>query len=153
MSYETPVNSELCDSQLATGWYRFVGAAGTIMPTTRVPAFRCGTKHSGWLKGAHPTVKDREVTRQVCFSDTQTSGCKTSATVSVKNCGLYFIYKLKSPACFSRFCATDWLQRKQCNAIRTLIYRSSDKCTLSVFRHIGFFIFHESFCTAVIGHL
>ena len=132
MSYETPVNSELCDSQLATAWYRFVGAAGTIMPTTRVPAFRCGTKHSGWLNGAHPTVKDREVTRQVCFSNTQTSGCKTSATVSVKNCGLYFIYKLQSPACFSRFCATDWLQRKQCNAIRTLIYRSSDKCTLSV---------------------
>ena len=31
------------------------------MPTTRVPAFRCGTNWSGWLNGAHPTVEDGEV--------------------------------------------------------------------------------------------
>ena len=35
--------------------YRFVGTAGTKMPTTRVPAYRCG---SGWLDDAHPTVED-----------------------------------------------------------------------------------------------
>ena len=38
--------------------YRFVGAAGTRMPTTRVPAFRCGTDWPGWLDGAHPTVEE-----------------------------------------------------------------------------------------------
>ena len=58
MTYSTPVDSELCDYQLPEGWYRFVGAAGTKMPTTRVPAFRCGTNWSGWLNGAHPTVED-----------------------------------------------------------------------------------------------
>ena len=51
----------MCDNQLAEGWYRFVGAAGTKMPTTRVPAYRCGTHWSGWLNGSHPTVEDGEV--------------------------------------------------------------------------------------------
>ena len=83
ISYSTPVGSELCDYQLPEGWYRFVGAAGTKMPTTRVPAFRCGTDWSGWLDGAHPTVEDGEVSRRVCFSDRLT-GCRDIAKISVK---------------------------------------------------------------------
>ena len=75
VSYSTPSGSELCDYQLPEGWYRFVGAAGTKMPTTRVPAYRCGTDWSGWLDGAHPTVEYGEVSRTVCFSDRST-GCK-----------------------------------------------------------------------------
>ena len=39
------------------------------MPTTRVPAFKCGTANSGWLNGAHPRLEDGEVPRRVCFSD------------------------------------------------------------------------------------
>nr|XP_058967977.1 uromodulin-like [Pocillopora verrucosa] len=58
-SYVTPINNPtLCDDLLSTGWYRFVGAAGTKMPTTRVPAYRCGTDWSGWLDDVHPTVED-----------------------------------------------------------------------------------------------
>ena len=107
ISYSTPLGSELCDYQLPEGWYRFVGAAGTKMPTTRVPAFRCGTDWSGWLDGAHPTVEDGEVSRMVCFSDRLT-GCRHIAKISVKNCGSYFIYKLfHSPGCDSRYCGTD----------------------------------------------
>ena len=53
------------------------------MPTTRVPAFRCGTDWSGWLDGAHPTVEDGEVSRRVCFSDRLT-GCRHIAKISVK---------------------------------------------------------------------
>ncbi|CAH3166844.1 unnamed protein product, partial [Pocillopora meandrina] len=52
-----------CDSSFLEGWYRFVGAAGTKMPTTRVPAYRCGTDWSGWLNGTHPTVEDGKVRR------------------------------------------------------------------------------------------
>lgn len=49
-NYKTPLKFVLCDKQLQEGWYRFVGAAGTKMPTTRVPAFRCGTNWSaGWM--------------------------------------------------------------------------------------------------------
>ena len=97
----------LCDDQLPEGWYRFVGAAGTKMPTTRVPAYRCGTDWSGWLDGAHPTVEDGVVKKTVCFSDRST-GCKYPKYISVRNCGSYFIYKLpKPPGCPSRYCGTD----------------------------------------------
>ena len=107
MSYSTPQDTALCDRQLPKGWYRFVGAAGTKMSTTRVPAFKCGTDWSGWLDGSHPTVKDGKVKRKVCFSDRPT-GCKYSNTIYVKNCGSYFIYELqKQTKCNSRYCGTD----------------------------------------------
>ena len=111
INYSTPHGSELCDRKLLEGWYRFVGAAGTKMPTTRVPANSCGTSRSGWLKGAHPTVEDGEVQRTVCFSDRST-GCQQSINIFVKNCGSYFIYKLHPPNCFSRYCGTDWMRSK-----------------------------------------
>ena len=113
-SYVTPLNQEVCDDQLRGGWYRFVGAAGTKMPTTRVLAFRCGTVRSGWLEGAHPTVEDGEVQRKVCFSDRST-GCEDSKNIFVKKCGSYFIYKLYPPACFARYCGTDWTWSKKFN--------------------------------------
>ena len=106
ISYLTPVGSELCDNQLPEGWYRFVEAAGTKMPTTRVPVFRCGTAYSGWLDGVDPTVEEGEVYRRVCFSDRST-GCKYSEVTFVKNCESYFIYKLRPPTCNSRYCGTD----------------------------------------------
>ena len=109
ISYETPIGSELCDDQLHKGWYRFVGAAGTNMPTTRVPAYKCGTDWSGWLNGAHPTVEDGEVKRTVCFNSRLT-GCKDTINISVKNCSSYYIYELFQPSsCSVRFCSTDWL--------------------------------------------
>ena len=99
-----------CDTQLAEGWYRFVGAAGTKMPTKRVPAFRCGTNWSGWLKTAHPTVDGEEVHGTVCFSNRprETPVCKKSIRISIKNCGSYFIYKLHdTQGCSFRYCGTD----------------------------------------------
>ena len=76
----------MCENQLLNGWYRFVGAAGTKMPTTRVPAYRCGTDWSGWLDGAHPTVQDGEVQMKVCFSNrlSELPVCKYSTTIFVK---------------------------------------------------------------------
>ena len=107
MSYSTPYGSGLCDKQLPEGWYRFVGAAGTKMSTTRVRAFRCGAAWSGWLDGSHPTVEDGKVQRTVCFNNRNT-GCKDKKEVFVKNCGSYFIYKLQQPTiCNSRYCGTD----------------------------------------------
>ena len=106
-SYVTPdAGSDTCDDHLPVGWYRFVGAAGTKMPTTRVSAFRCDTFWSGWLDGANPTVEDGKVPRKVCFSD-RVTGCKHEVTILVKNCGSYFIYKLYPTACSSRYCGTD----------------------------------------------
>ena len=107
IDYLTPPGSELCDYKLPEGWYRFVGAAGTKMLTTRVQAFRCGTDRPGWLDGTHPTVEDGEVQRKVCFSDRAT-GCKYSTKIFVKNCGSNYIYEHKNlPICYSRYCGTD----------------------------------------------
>ena len=107
IDYITPLGSELCDYKLPAGWYRFVGAAGTKLPTTHVLAHRCGADCSGWLKGAHPTVEDGEVQRRVCFSDRST-GCRGSKSILVKNCRSYFIYKLFPPSsCSLRYCGTD----------------------------------------------
>ena len=83
-----------------------MGAAGTKMPTTPVPAHRCGTVWSGWLNGAHPTVEDGEVYRMVCFSY-RSAGCKHQTYISVKNCGSYFIYKLHRTTYISRYCGAD----------------------------------------------
>ena len=97
----------MCDNQLLGGWYRFVGAAGTKMPITRVQPFRCGTYWSGWLNGIHPTVEDGEVSRMVCFSDKR-ADCRHTKLISVKNCGYYYVYKLsKTPICPSRYCGAD----------------------------------------------
>ena len=77
------------------------------MPTTRVPAFRCGTDWSGWLDDAHPTVEDGKVRKKVCFSDRST-GCEYTKNIFVKNCRSYFIYKLENPpTCNLRYCGTD----------------------------------------------
>ena len=82
--YRTPqFGPVFCDDQLFEGWYRFVGDAGTNMPTTRVSPHRCGTDWSGWLNGAHPTLEDGEVYRTVCFSD-RSAGFKSSKNISVK---------------------------------------------------------------------
>ena len=107
-SYVTPIDGQsLCDNVLPQGWYRFVGAAGTKMPTTRVPGFRCGTDFSGWLNDAHPIVEVGEVQKKVCFSD-RTKGCKYTKVIFVKNCGSYLIYKFfEPPGCTSRYCSTD----------------------------------------------
>ena len=56
--HKTPLSGPvLCDKELSEGWYRFVGAAGTKMPTTYVPANKCGAAFSGWLHSTHPTVE------------------------------------------------------------------------------------------------
>ena len=110
-SYVTPTGEETCDNadSLPKGWYRFVGAAGTKMPTMRVAAFRCGAAYSGWLNGIHPTVENGEVFRDVCFSNKgNTEDCKYENKISVKNCSYYYIYKLhQPPKCASRYCGAD----------------------------------------------
>ena len=70
-----------------------MGGAATKMPTTRVPAFRCGTDWSGWSDGAHPTVEDGKVRIEICFSDRYTD-CKESNTIFAKK--LWILLYLQS---------------------------------------------------------
>ena len=118
---KTETKEVLCHSQLRKGWYRFVGAAGTRMPTERVQAFRCSTNWPGWLTTTHPTVEDGEVRGVVCLSDRSTS-CQYSKKIFVKKCGSYFIYNVfQPPNCDSRYCGTDWMWSKKIQEIRGLI--------------------------------
>ncbi|KAL9961350.1 hypothetical protein ACROYT_G030270 [Oculina patagonica] len=98
--------SSWCDSSL-NGWYRFQGGAGTRMPTSCPPTYRCGTAATGWLNGGHPTVADGKVTRQVCFHYSSNC-CYRSTNIQVRNCGSFYIYYFSgTPGCNLRYCGSD----------------------------------------------
>ena len=101
---ENAVRKDSCDWDLVTGWYRFQGAAGEWMADKCVPPYRCGTTHPGWLNGAHPTVAEGVVTRQVCYSWRQ-SCCYYSNIIKVKNCISYYVYELQRD-CPYRYCGS-----------------------------------------------
>ncbi|CAH3155022.1 unnamed protein product [Porites evermanni] len=95
-----------CDKTIDTAWYRFEGAAGTRMPTSCPPLYKCNTNAPGWLKGGHPSVEDGQVTRKACFH--WSSCCSLSTNIKVRNCGSYYVYYLKSTgSCWYRYCSTD----------------------------------------------
>ena len=92
-----------CD-KVMSGWYRFSGAAGNQMPESCVQKLRCGTHAPGWLNGSHPLVADGVVTRAVCFH-WESSCCRWSKQIEVRNCGGFYVYKLASTnTCSLRYC-------------------------------------------------
>ena len=99
----------LCDSSISTGWYRFDGDAGDQMSTTCIPdGSKCSSHGVGYLNGAHPSVSEGKVTRQVCFGWAG-SCCSFSKNIEVINCGeLFYVYKLVSTgSCYYRYCGVD----------------------------------------------
>ena len=108
----------MCDSSLASGWYRFMGNAGRKLldynPGLQPNTFGCKTHAAGWLNGQHPSVADGEVSRTVCFIWWQNNNigdpilnCKWSTTIKILNCGSYFVYYLvPTPTCWLRYCGT-----------------------------------------------
>ncbi len=94
---------EVCDSSV-NGWYRFDGAAGTLMPTTAPPIYSCGTDAPGWLDGTYPTIAEGIVDRTVCFN-WGGNACSWSRVVQVRNCGTFYVFYLPpAPACSLRYC-------------------------------------------------
>ena len=88
----------------ADSWYRFEEPAGTQMADSIVPEKHCGTHAPGWLKGAHPAVLGEKVIRDVCFNWGGTS-CRWKTQVKIKNCGGFYLYKLKAtPGCALKYC-------------------------------------------------
>ena len=95
-----------CDDTL-DGWYRFQGAAGTKMVTTCPSMNRCNASFPAWLSNGHPTVAEGTVARMVCIRKNG-SCCDELFAIKVKNCGSYYIYRLKYPKdCPVRYCSTD----------------------------------------------
>ena len=59
------------------------------------PGF-CNTYYQGWLTGSHPTVDDGIVSRKVCFAYSgYNRKCYYSIYIKVRNCGPFYVYKLK----------------------------------------------------------
>ncbi|KAI8520701.1 Mucin-4 [Branchiostoma belcheri] len=100
--------SRRCDNLGYHRWYRFMGEAGTAMPTEPPPSsHRCGSDAPVWLNGTNPAYEDGVVERQVCA---RVSGniCRWKWKIHVKACpGGYLIYKLppiKLKRCRSTYC-------------------------------------------------
>ena len=100
-------SAHTCDhGTLVPGWYRFNGTAGSKLPSYCVQKKMCNTDATGWLNGAHPALQEGVVNRSVCFH-WSSSCCKWTATIQVRNCGLFFVYKLVDPGyCHLRYCVT-----------------------------------------------
>ena len=101
--------SPKCDSKVegdwkgSDSWYRFQEPAGTQLADSIVPKNHCGTHATGWLNGTHPAVLGENVIRQVCFN--WNKSCDWNTNVEIKNCGGYYLYKLKvTPSCSLKFC-------------------------------------------------
>ncbi|MCX4245001.1 DUF4215 domain-containing protein [Paraliomyxa miuraensis] len=104
---------EYCDNGAGDGqwqglaWYRFTGAAGTLMPESAPPLYACGTDAPGWLNGVHPGVEDGVVPRQVCFHWSGNT-CLWSTNVQVVNCSDFYLYSLPNTGpCQLRYCGAD----------------------------------------------
>ncbi len=69
---------------------------------------RCDAVYQAWLSGAHPSVAEGIVYRQVCILKWGDC-CFSPFNIQVKNCGSYYIYKLIAPpaGCDIRYCGTD----------------------------------------------
>ena len=103
--------SPSCDKTTVKGdwkggdiWYRFQEPAGTQMANSVVPKRHCGASATGWLNGAHPAGLGENVIRQVCFNWNSNS-CYRNTDVEIKNCGGFYLYKLKpTPGCSLKYC-------------------------------------------------
>ena len=106
-----------CDRNLAPGWYRFGGRAGTAMSLRCVAKYHCGTDAPGWLAGSHPTTEQGTVLRDVCFNF-DGDCCKWKYQVEVRNCGAFYAYRLeRTHSCFLRYCGNS----RPGNAIEQLV--------------------------------
>ena len=95
-----------CDRDLAEGWYKFLNCRMYTSMSYSGSYGYCNTVYRGILQGGHPSVGDGVVSRQVCFY--YTSSCSHYVNIKVRNCGSFYVYKLKpTPNCSSRYCTTD----------------------------------------------
>ena len=90
-----------------TGWYRFTGAAGTMMATKKEVTKHhiCGSHATGHLDtNTHPNLAEGQSQEQkVCFY--YSTQCQWSTTVKIQKCDGFYIYKLPSaPTCSLRYC-------------------------------------------------
>ena len=105
------------DNYLPEGWYRFI-IAKQLSTSCTYPSGYCDASNQGSLQGSHPSVEDGVVSRKVCFGyyqsgfsygqRRQNTCCKQSTYIKVRNCGSFYVYKLKPTSYNSRYCTTQY---------------------------------------------
>ena len=102
--------SSSCDNAMNNTWYRFSGAAGTMIPNSAVAGYHCGTDAPGWMNGTYPSIADGVVSRTVCYNFSSNT-CFWSNSIHVVNCGSFYLFQLPPPAgggiCNLNYCATN----------------------------------------------
>ncbi len=84
-------------------WIRFIGTGGTTLPLTTPGLNICGSVGTGWYDGDMPS-SGQLVNGTACFT-WYDSVCRYSQSISVGNCGSFYIYLLPPPpACMIRYC-------------------------------------------------
>ena len=92
------------DHYLPEGWYAFI--TGKLMSTYCCYNHGyCNAYYQGWLTAGHPTVDDGIVSRKVCFGNNY-NRCYYSVDIKVRNCGPFYVYKLKPTprSGYTRYC-------------------------------------------------
>ncbi|KAL1281284.1 hypothetical protein QQF64_000087 [Cirrhinus molitorella] len=99
----------MCDQNVTwSGWYRlFINNMSAQIPDKCVAPYSCGTDIPLWIRGGHPTVEDRVVTRDVCGYSGSYCCFYGSYPIQVKACpGNYYVYELVTPTlCNAAYCA------------------------------------------------
>ncbi|KAL8595558.1 hypothetical protein ACOMHN_000766 [Nucella lapillus] len=97
----------LCDKNLSAGWYRFLlNNTNAVIPTKCWPEFHCSTIQSVWLylERQYLPAAGQEIDAWACAT-TPSYCCGLFAPIKVRNCGHYFVYKVKPiQKCPSAFC-------------------------------------------------
>ena len=78
----------LCEKSLGPAWFCFQGETETKMPSSCVSKYRCGCHAPGWLNGAHPSVEDGKVVRQI-WSNWNFSCCHWSVNIQIASAKLW----------------------------------------------------------------
>ncbi|XP_062569509.1 uncharacterized protein LOC134231560 [Saccostrea cucullata] len=99
----------VCDKRIDSRWYSVKGnddKSYRKMVEGPVDMFYCGAINPISLKhqGTHPTISDGIVNRTACLSGSE-SFCEKNITIQIKNCGGFYVYKLKNTSsCSSAYC-------------------------------------------------
>ncbi len=113
-SYVDPDGRAFCDDDtiVSNQWYRFTGAAGTMMATYCIPKESCNTHKIAWINGDHPNVAYALMSTTVCMH-WMSLCCEESYPVEIRNCSGYYVYKLQTPSgCFQRYCGVNGKKKR-----------------------------------------
>ena len=97
----------ICDSDLKSGWYRFINEVGGMMPQIKINGPKCGTVAPIWMRGNHPATGDGIVSATACINFNNKFGGCLPMSMKVKMCNdSFYVYYLRSSyGCHMAYCA------------------------------------------------